>query len=495
MPPVRAFLIAALVAAAPVRAAVLRESTGLVQVRAAGADSWRPAGKTPRPISEGDGVRTGFNARAVVALDGGTLVAASGNAHFSLEADGRGHSSVAALFGTLELRATLLGGRTAQVRTPTCLVRARGDRVAARVTVAAGGGTTVEAVDGSVGVEDNRGGSLLLRKGQRVEVDLGGVHEPSKVPTPVQARRTDFLSLMRRELAFEAGREADFAAASRESRREERELGRVLTDSDGARVRVETYVVRPSADRVNLVTVNGRADGLSYASWDGTFDRALPRDLSSVFGSLAGSAAATPWTLTTLTTTRSNGRDSLVERAAGGHQVDVNANADPLDDAVVVFDAARDSFVASPTAFKTIFDRYGLYADGVLKRGFTGVALQTYADATASSTNDPITGAALTSALPIVVTNVSLPDAGAARRQTLESYGDGTSVTVDDLSVASFGGGTAPLSAFGGNSSGAGFARALLGWNYEQKLSVSGFSSPIRIVMPARDLVVTGRLP
>ena len=495
MPPVRAFLIAALVAAAPARAAVLREAAGLVQVRAAGGDSWRPAGKTPRPLSEGDGIRTGFNARAVVVLDGGSTVEAAGNAHFSVETDAPGHASVAALFGTLTLKASAAGGRVVSVRAPTCLVRARGERVSVRVTVAGGGSATVEALSGAVGVEDNRGGALLLREGQRVEVDLAGVREPTKAPTPVQARKTDFLQLMRRELAFELGREGDFEAAARESRREERELGRVTTDSDGNRVRVEEFVVRPSADRVALVVLNGRSDGLSYFSWDGVFDRALPRDLSPVFASIAGSAAATPWTLTGYTATRSNGRDSLVERAAGGHQVDVNANADPLDDAAVLFDLASDSFVASPAAFKTIFDRFGLYANGTLKRGFTGANLQTYADATTSSTNDPLTGAALPAALPIVVTNRTLPDAAAARRSTLESYGDGTEVRADDLAVTPFGAGTAPRSAIGDAVSGPGLSRALLDRGYEQKLSATGFSSPIRIVMPARALVVTGQLP
>jgi hypothetical protein len=441
MPPVRAFFLTALLigAAGPLRAAVLREAAGLVQVRPAGGEGWRPFGKTPRPLSEGDGVRTGFNARARVELDGGSVLEAAGNAHFSIEVDGPGHTSVNALFGTIRLTASAAGGRSVSVRAPTCVVRARGDRVVVNLTVAGGGSATVEVVSGVAGVEDNRGRALLLTAGQRVDVDLAGVHEPTAAPTPVQARKLDFMGMMRRELGFELARGADLEAAARESRRAEHELGRLLTDADGRRVRVEEYVVRPAADRLALVVMNGRREGLSYFAWDGRFDTALPRDLSPVLAGLALSGSApTAWTVTDFTTTRANASASLVEKGSGGHQVDVNANADPLDDVP-----------GRAVAFKTLFDRYGLYANGVLKRGFTSVApLDSYADAVTASNNDPLTGAALAAPLPVVVINTTFPDAAAARLTTVESYGDGTTLTRERLTLE-FSGGVAPRASFG----------------------------------------------
>jgi|CXWL01.1.fsa_nt_gi hypothetical protein len=494
MPPVRAFLIAALLgAAASARAAVLREATGLVQVRTVSSDSWRPAGTLPKNLGEGDGVRTGFNARAKVELSGGSTLEAAGNANFSLESDRPGRASVVALFGSLRLTASAAGGRSVSLRAPTCLVRARGNLVVLRLTVSGGGNATVEVEKGLAGIEDNRGRALLVAEGQRVEVDLAGLREATQAPTPVQARKLDFLSSMRRELGYELGREADFAAASREARRGEHELGRVLTDADGRRVRVEEFVVRPSADRLALVVLNGRPDGLSYFSWDGVFDQALPRNLEPVFAGLAASAGApTAWTLTSYTATRSNGTDALVERAAGGHQVNVNANADPNDDVAEIFDASRDAYVAAGAVYKTLFDRFGLYVNGTLKRGWTGANLQTYADSVPSTTNDPLTGAALGAALPVVVINSSFPDGASARRATLESYGDGTSISIDDLAVE-FSGGTAGRGEFGGATSGNAFRRALLDWRYEQRISIGG--TAIRLVMPARDLVITGQLP
>lgn len=471
MPPVRVFALAALFCAVSgsVRAAVLREATGLVQIRPAGADSWRPAGKTPRPMSEGDGLRTGFNAKARVELRAGSVLEAEGNAHVSIEVDGPGHTSLHALFGTVRLNASAGGGRAVSVRTPTCVVRARGDRMEARITVAGGGSATVEVVSGVAGVEDNRGTSLILRAGQRVSVDLAGVHEPTAAPTPVQARKIDFMAAMRRELGFELGRDADFAAVSRETRRGERELGRVLIDADGRRVRVEEYVVRPTASRLALVVMNGRESGLSYYSWDGQFDRALPRDLQPVMAGLAGSAAATAWTVTDFEATWAGGGATLAERGSGGHQVDLNANADPLDD------------VPAATAFRTIYDRYGVYANGVLKRGFTGVNLQAYSDAAASTTNDPLTGALLGAALPVVVINTTFPDGASARRVVREAYGDGTTILREELALE-FGGGVAPRASYGSPER-----------HREQRITIGG--AVIRIVMPSGAAAATRQVP
>ena len=448
----------------------------------------------PRQLSEGDGVRTGFNAQVRVELRGGSVLEASGNSSFTIEADNDGQTSVAASLGFLRLTALASGGRAVTVRSPVCLAKVRGERAALSVVVSGGGNVVLEVDSGLVGVEDIRGRQMLLNAGRRIEVDLAGLREPTPVPTPAQRRAQDFMSSMRRELGFELGREADFAAAAKESRREEHRLGRVLTDLDGRRVRVEEFVVRPSADRLALVVLNGRADGLSFYSWDGVFDRALPRDLAPVFSGLAASRdAPTDWTLLSYSATRSNGVASLVERASGGHQVDVNSNGDPSDDVAAVFDAERDVYRATGgPVYKTVFDRWGLYADGTLRRGWTGSNLQSYLDAVPSTTHDPLSGAALAAALPGTVVNTTFPDAASARRSRLESYGDGTSVGVEDFGLE-FAGGVAGRGAWGGSSSGDGLHRAMLDWGFEQRVTFNGRT--IRLTMPARDFLVTGQLP
>jgi hypothetical protein len=189
-------------------------------------------------------------------------------------------------------------------------------------------------------------------------------------------------------------------------------------------------VTRPAADTFKLVVLNSRPGRLDAFAWTGVFDRVLPADLGPVITSLGGSYdAAAPFTLTGYSALLTNGRDRLVERADGGHQVDLNANADPLDDV-----AGGRPF------FQTLFDRSGLYVDGTLKRGWTGTAITAQSEATASTVNDPFTGAALPTALPAVAQNTTYPDAGAQTRRRLDSYADGTELRRDDRALDQDGG-------------------------------------------------------
>jgi len=496
----RFVLIAVLLApSAAVRAAdggggVLRESSGLVQVRPEGSDRWRPAGAPPRRLAPGDAVRTGFNARAVIALDGGAVLEAGGNTQVALDQTGRGGAAVDLAFGSARLGARALGGRPLELRTPTGTARARSESALWRAAVGGGGSAVFEVVDGLVAVEDLRGGVLRLRAGERVETDLAGLHEPTQTPSPARARREDFASRMRRELERERDGDALQAVVSGEQRREEYELGHVLTDAAGRRVRAEQFVVRTSPTSFTFVALNGRGDaGLSYYSWTGVFDLALPKNLAPVFAILPGSAgAAAPWTLTSYTATSSNGVDTLVSSASGGHQVDLNSNADALDDVSALYDPATDSFrsVSGQAVFKVLFDRYGLYSDGVLKGGLTGANIQSQSDYTASTTNDPLTGAALATPLSVFTTNASFPDAGSARQQVFTSYQDaaGTSITVDNRSVSA-GGGVVSRADFGGATSGAGLQTGMLRSVFEQSVLASEFGGrSIDVILSARAL-------
>lgn len=465
-------IAAALAAAGPSRAASLNEASGLVQVRPAGSGSWRPA-KAGLSLKAGDSLRTGFEARAVLVSETGSVLTAAGNAHLHVEDDGPGRFLVFVLFGAARLDARIAGGKAAGVRTPVALLRARSDAASWRVAVGGGGRTTADVSDGLVGVEDNRGAASLLRPGQRLEADMRGLREAAASPTPARARRDDFEARMRRELALDLARDESLDRAARETRRAEHEAGRLLTDSAGRRVRVEEYVARPSASSFRLVVLNQRPGRLDAFAWTGQFDAALPADLGPVLDSLAGSYdAAAPWTLTEYRALYASGRDRLLERADGGHQVDLNANGDPLDDV-----AGGRPF------FSTLFDRAGLYVDGTLKRGWTGAAIQAQSEAVAAGLNDPFTGAALPAALPAVVSNTTYPDAGAQARRRLESYGDGTELRRDDRALSE-GGGTAPAPA------------SLADHGVHLTVSASEWSGrTIELVTSPRILVLTRQLP
>src|SRR6185312_3679529 len=115
--------------------AVLRQASGLVQVRPEGSDRWRPAGALPRRLAPGDAVRTGFNARAVLALDGGAILETGGNTQIALDDTVRGGSAVGLAFGSARLGGRALGGRPLELRTPTGTARARSESVSWRATV------------------------------------------------------------------------------------------------------------------------------------------------------------------------------------------------------------------------------------------------------------------------------------------------------------------------------------------------------------------------
>jgi hypothetical protein len=480
------------------RAAVLREAAGLVQVRAGGTDRWKPAGALPRRLSPGDSVRTGFNARALIVLDGGAVLEAGGGTQVSIGDAARGAAADLA-FGAARVSARALGGRPLEVRAPTAVARARSEAAAWRATVGGGGSAVFEVEEGLVDVEDSRGGEMRLRAGERVETDLAGLHEATQAPTPARARREDFAGRMRRELALDRETDAIQAAVSGETRRGEYEVGHVLTDASGRQVRAEEFVVRNSPTSFTFVALSARRGAaLSSFSWRGVFDLPLPKNLAPVFAILPGSAGApAPWTLTAYTATTSNGVDSLVASAAGGHQVNLNGNFDPTDDVSVLFNPATDAFVnvAGQAVFKVLFDRYGLYANGVLKNGWIGAGIQQQSDAAAATTNDPLTGAALAMPLPVFTANSTFPDAGSVRQTVLNSYGDGTSITVDNRAVAP-GGGVVSRASFGGATSGPAWQGGLLRSVFEQTTTATEFGGrSIDVLVSPRVLVETGGLP
>jgi hypothetical protein len=79
------------------------------------------------------------------------------------------------------------------------------------------------------------------------------------------------------------------------------------------------------------------------------------------------------------------------------------------------------------------------------------------------------------------VINTTFPDAASARRTTLESYGDGTSITREQLSLE-FGGGVAPRASFGSPDA-----------NVEQRITFG--AAVIRVVMPSNAASVTRQVP
>lgn len=479
-------------AAAYSAATDLTKVSGIVQIQSSNSLGWVVVKNVPLQLTTGDVIRTGFKAEATIVFSEGSRVELGGNANFTLEDTQENHSGMMLGAGTLRAFVKKLAARTFQVKTPTAVCSVRGTEF--RVEVQGGGRTIVDLYKGLLGVEDHRGQQVLLHPNERLEVDLRGMGNPGAMPTQTQINKSGFHSVMRREMSLDMSKEEVQAAAAKEIKLAEFQQGKALIDVFGQRVRLEEYIVRPQADQFKLVVLNERAARFDYFYYLGTFNKALPTDLSVALRQLSGGLGAAPeWFLTGFETGRSNTRDSVVEVAQGGHQVDVNNNIDATDNVAFFYDAAKDRFVdaAGQAVFQTLFDRYGFYINGGLKYGWTGNNIQSYGDVVASANTDPITGAAV-AALPVRSISVTFPSPNDVHQVIYESYTDGTFTQWDNY-IISDDGRVATLSDFQGTRSGISYKEKILQFNYEQVITASEFSGrKIDLVVEPKILVQAG---
>jgi hypothetical protein len=479
-------------AALSVFGAQLAETQGIVQVQSRSAQGWVTVRRAPLELSSGDSIRTGYKAKAVVELEDGSRVELAGGAELQLREASTYRTDLELAAGALKAFVKKLGGtRIFKVRTQTAVASVRGTEF--RVEVMGGGRTRIDLYKGLLGVEDKLGQQILMKPGQRLDIDLRGMGNPDTAPSPVQSRKTEFQTLMRRELKLDMSKEEVQAAAAREVKLAEFQQGKALIDAFGHRVRVEEYIVRPAADQFKLVVLNERTNRFDWFYYLGTFNQALPADLSVALRQLSGTIDTAPtWWLTAFETGRSNTRDSAVELAQGGHPVDVNNNLDPGDDVNFFYDGESDRFIdsAGRAVYQTLFDRYGFYLNGKLKYGWTGAALQTYADATPSFNTDPITGAALAQPLAARTVNTIFPSEGLQRQVIYESYADGTFIQWDNF-IINDEGRVATISDFKGRP----YKQAVLDFNFQQVMTATEFEGrKIDLVVEPKIFIRSGLL-
>lgn len=457
-------------------------ASGLVQARRDGpaGGAWAAVEKTPAALLGGTAVRTGRKSSAFLRLGAGVTALLQEDTVLTLEDLREGRLLARLEIGVLAVRAAK--GGLVQFRTPAAALTARGAEF--RVTVLSGGRTAVELADGELGVSDNRGHQLLLRSGESVQVDLRGLEVPRRMPAAGALRREALKDLARREAAADAFKERLYAAAADGARRAEWQEGRALVGSDGRRLRFETWLKRPRADQLEVVTLNARPGRTDYHYFLGTFDAAVPADVSDALRAVSGTAGAAPGrTLTAYESARSNGPDVVLEAADGGHLVDLNANADGADDVSAVFDPVSGGFrnAAGAAAWRSLFDRWGLYLNGRLAGGWTGNNIQVKSDAAPSTNADPFSGASLTAAnalldggaLALGPASVTHPHAGTLRQDWTWSFSEGSSLS---FASAALKGGAAERGTLPAAGGAADFRRTLPGKGLEQTVSSSLFA-------------------
>jgi len=474
--------------------------SGAVQVH---STDWVLVSKTPMPLEEGETVRTAAGASAILIFTDGSRVELTGNTSFTVERTETTNYFMGLSLGRLRAFVSKVAARKFQVRTPTAVCAVRGTEF--QVEVMSDGSTNVDLYKGLLAVEDHRGQQILLHPHESTRVDYKGLGAPKRTALRQALDREKLRGMMRRELVLDQSRKQIQAAAVRELRLADYQEGKTVINAFGDRVRVEEYIVRPSPDQFKLVVLDSAKASFNYFYYLGTFNTTLPTDLSVALNQLQGTVGAPPtYYLTSFQTARSNTVDSVVEIANGGHPVNVNNNAsnDPNEVVTSYFNAAQNAYLAVPTGtafYKTLFDNDGLYVDGQLKSGWTGSGILTYrtdlgsVGPTASTTNDPITGALLATALPTLVGySNTFPNANLIQQRFLFSYSDNTFLNYDNYIIDN-NGKIATTAQFSNATDATSFHQQLLNFNYEQVITASEFGGrTIDLVVAPKILVQSG---
>ncbi|MBI5598046.1 MAG: FecR domain-containing protein [Elusimicrobia bacterium] len=469
--------------------------TGTAQVRRPNTVSWNEV-PTNYVLGAGDELKTDRSSRVTLTFDDGSRVELGPNSSYVLQETKAGESSMTLSFGRLKAWVTKAASRRFSVRTPTAVCSVRGTEFG--VDVAQDGRTSVELFTGLLGVQDQKGNEVLLKDGQRVDVDAGGLGKTQGLDEKKETNKEAERQQIKREVGLEMNKEQILAAASEEIKQALYQQGKVMTDVNGNRVRIEEYILRPSPNSFKFVVLNERPDRFDYFFRTGTFNTTLPDDLSTALRQLPGCiGAACTYFLTGYQTAWSNTSDTVLETATGGHQVNLNANADATDNVTKAFDPAVNDFVALPAGtafFSTLFNVYTLKFNGVQHTGWTnGADITSMADRTFTGTNLALLSSPNCTNLDFCTGN---REPGSFHDIVYRQNVGGTIWDKFDNYIIDDKGTVAKHSDFAGLTNGAEYKKRLLDFNYQQIITASEFGGRrIDLVYEPKILMQSGLIP
>lgn len=485
--------------------------TGSAQVRRPNTVAWNDV-PTNYVLGPGDELKTGRGSRVTLTFDDGSRVELGPNSSYALQDTKAEESSMTLTFGRLKAWVTKAAARRFSVRTPTAVCSVRGTEFG--VDVNQDGRTSVELFTGLLGVQDQKGNEVLLKDGQRVDVDANGIGKTQGLDDKKESDKEAERRQIKREVGLEMNKEQILAAASEEIKQALFQQGKVMVDVNGNRVRIEEYILRPTPNTFKFVVLNERPDRFDYFFRTGTFNTTLPDDLSTALRQLPGCiGSACTWWLTGYQTAWSNTTDNVVENASGGHLVDVNSNGDASDNVTVAFDPASNDFVrlsAGTPFFTTLFDTYDLKFNNVTHNSWVSAVGNYNAGACAGGVGGACGGIqtlanrTVTDVVSILQSpNCTSLDSCTGNREP-GSFHDiiyrqnlgGTIWDKFDNYIIDDNGAIAKHSDFAGITNGADYKKRLLDYNYQQIITASEFGGrKIDLVFEPKILMQSGLIP
>lgn len=344
--------------------ATLDGVSGKVLVRGKNSNLWNQVSEG-YTLKEGDSVKTQRRSQTTLLFEDGSKVEVAARSFFVLEAAKKAQKSLSFSFGRMKAFVQKTMSQRFSVRTPTAVCSVRGTEF--QVDVAQNGATTVDLFSGLLGVADQKGNEILLKPGESVDVTSDGLGRTSSQQGGDAGGDAKTKELVKKEVGLEMTKEEIQSAAALEMKSAVYQDGKALIDVNGNRVRVESYIVRPAANQFKLVILNARVDRFDYFFYRGVFNRALPDNLRDALVQVNGCiGTACTWYLTSRERAASNLTDVYRVVESGGHQVNVNGNADAGDNVTAAVDFQTGRLVSVAGAyFKTLFDEGDVTFNGV----------------------------------------------------------------------------------------------------------------------------------
>ncbi len=501
-----------------------------VEIRAGNEDSWKKAASS-KILKTDDAVRTGRQSIARVKLADGSKILLLQNSQAELEDLSSVQKAIKLIRGKIRAVVTKMKGEASfKIKTPIGVASVRGTDFEVEFSEESQE-MFVDVRKGAVGVArlGDLENEVVVRPGERIQFGLeGAISDPIRMGAVPLDRQE-----VRGEVIVTQEKNRVVAMAAEESRNADYQVGKSMLDVDGRRVRIEEYIMRPNPNQFKLVVLNERASRFDYFYYMGTFNTTLPSDLSIALGMMNGKLGvpAPDYYLTASEMYMSNTRDSIKDVQSGGHLVKIefdgtnytltdNLDAtntrtipaaevlagggykiyNPLKDAFSLVSAANltealkiavndngtyRNLVSGDTYWKTRFNNYGYYINGVQKTLYaakSGVTRTLSIDADVDWTN------------PAIATISETPSGTSSLYNRLTLYyapPDGKK-TVFDNYIIDDEGNVAPASAFAGITTSAAYQNELVKWNYQQKVKADEMSDSINLVIDPRIGVMSG---